>query len=1537
AAPGDPAETLASLANLYEREKRYLALAEILHRQVAAIAKVKDRHKEVIALYEKLGQVYADRLSAPQQAAQAWQEVLELEPGHAKALRTLRELYAMSGDFAGLEALYARLGQQEELVEALLAIADRLDAKAARLPLVERAAQLAQARAEAAPQQPALLEKARQVWERVLAVEPQHVGAAAALAPIYAKQEKWTRLLAVLEIELAALHEPALRLVKLAQIRQLCEQRLASKNLAFGWALRAFDIDPSSEQLYTDVMRLASEPDHWREVIASFERALPKADDALRGKLLRELARIAGKRLGDLEAARGYYRQVLQLAPGDRDAEASLEDLASQLADWPELLASYRRRAAREGDASARAKLLIEIAALQEQKLVDLDGAAATYREALAAAKGHAGALRALARIEEARGDWESLVDVLGQELAAVPDGQARFDLLMRLGALEEHNLERFGNALRYYRDALAIPAPGAGVRQAAVDAIARIVLSPSASRAIDGGGLSPAGSAAEGRRGGIDGGGLSPAGSAAEGRRGMIDAKQRVAAVRQILPQLERTRQLAAHAAALEILRAAEDTPAGERVDLDRQLMRLYHIELGDPAAAWQAGLRVVAADPGDADVRAALAALAGQLGRDGEWARHLAAALGTLRAGGGAPAQVRALATELAVVTGQRLADRAAAERAWLVVLDVEPDASDAFDALVASYRDERRFTDLRALLERRAEVTLDEKERLDTLLAIATLEEDVLGDPARATIAYRRVLELDSGNAGAFDALDKLYSESRQWRELEELLARRSDHVPTGDPRLQELAFRRATLFAHELGEPIRAIDLLEDVLARQRRHEDARELLEEMLTDPRASAVTMRVARLLEPLYEHDKLWKDLVAVLRVERSLVEGTEAVELVARIATLQESELGATRDAFDAWLEVLRLDPAHERARVELARLAQWLNRWPEATTALEAAVGALPAGDVQNRVALLAELASYYDTQLGDAPRAIAAYRRLIEIDPSSPSTVRRAAAALARLHEDAKDWAALRAVMRKQAEHADDAAERRALLARVAALEEEQLGERDAAIATWAEILDDQPADAGALHALERLYQAGEKWRPLIDILHRRVEHAGDDKEAIALLARIAEIHEHRLHQPEDAIAAWLEVLDRDPEAGRALAELARLYRAAGRHVDLLEVLERQAQLADHPEQIGLAVAIAQLLSGPLARPVEALERWANVLRDEPQHPAAIAAVEAALEDPDLRAHAADILRPVYGATAQEDKLAQLSLLQAEWTEDTASKLRALGEVVRLREHRLGDKAGAFAAQLLALRHAATEPELAHMVAETERLAGELGREADLIDVYREVAPSVLDAEIQRRLYLDIADLSRAVRRDLALARDYYQKVLDLVPEDRRALAALEAIYRDASDDEHLVEILLRQASAEAQSGDVDDRVAALVESAGLYASLRRPDDAIVTWEQVLELAPERGDAIYSLESLYSQQGRWHDVVELYERRLGFVTSIDEAVALRVELGAVHEKQLRDVEAAIDNYAAALGGNAKHAAAITALERLLGDPDARVSAA
>ena len=291
----------------------------------------------------------------------------------------------------GSSSCTRKLGQEEELVEALLAIADRIDAKAARLPLVERAAA---ARPEARRHRQGGRRRRRRSRRRARsgsACSPSsrtHVGAATALAPIYTKQEKWARLITVLEIELGAAHGCRRRLAKIAQIRQLCEQKLSSRkrSRSRGRCARSSSIRTAT-QLYADVMRLANEPEQWRDVAAAFERAiaggtLARAD---RGSKLYPRARARSRASGSAipRRARGYHRQVLQLAPEDRDAESHLEELATRSRTGPSCSRRIAGARTRETRDATKAGLLMEIAALQEQKLVDLDGAAATYHEAL--------------------------------------------------------------------------------------------------------------------------------------------------------------------------------------------------------------------------------------------------------------------------------------------------------------------------------------------------------------------------------------------------------------------------------------------------------------------------------------------------------------------------------------------------------------------------------------------------------------------------------------------------------------------------------------------------------------------------------------------------------------------------------------------------------------------------------------------------------------------------------------------------------------------------------------------------------------------------------------------------------------------------------------------------------------------------------------------------------------------------------------------------------------------------------------------------
>ncbi|RMH42163.1 MAG: tetratricopeptide repeat protein [Deltaproteobacteria bacterium] len=1479
----DDAEALESLAHLYERNKRYLALAEVLHRQRAAIGDTDPA--AAIGVLERLGAVYAERLGAADQAVPVLREILALDPGHARALRQLRELLVAAGDADALEALYRDVGRFDELVDVLSGLADRAEGDR-KLALLERTAAIAE-------QHVAHPEKVARAYERILAVDPAHRRAAAALVPIYERTQKWARLLAIYEVLLGHATDVDEQLRLHLAIRKLAEERLGSKALAFQWAARAYELAPADAALLEDLERLGAEADAWQEVAAVLDRRLQAQDlpDDERLRLLRELGTIASTRLHRPDDARRYYEGVLAIAPDDEAAIAALERLFAEQGQWRDLLDVYRRRVALTDDDGARLDLLFKIAFLEEERLGDLDAAAATYREILDIDAGSPRALRALEKVEEARGDAGGLADVLERQLALAGEPEAQVGLLLRLGALYESKLGRRADALAGYRRALELSPTNRQVHAA----LERFLVAPAD-----------------------------------------VDHDERADVARLLLPVYEQTDEPANTARCLEILRDATDD-AAQRLAFDRRLAALYAGRLGDARSAYEAAMRVVEAAPDDRDARRTAIDCAVAADALDDAANRLDALAADAEAVD--TATRRAIAVDVATIYDDRLGQIDRAEAAWKRVLELDSACAAAYDALDRIYRGAERWRELRDLLLAREQQLHDAERRKDLLLQVCDLDEGVLDDPDAAIDMYHRVLELDPGVIRAYKALERLYEAKEAWPELDATIERELDHLDPADDKLRmqrvALLYRRAVLHARALDDPAGAIDLLEQVVELAPGHTDGRELLEELL--PNAEQ-RLRVARILEPLYRADGLWRDLVLVLRAQREFAATPrEAVDLLAQVAQIESENLGHERGAFATWCEALRTDPSDPRPREALRRLAKLLDRWPDAAAAWEAAVDAADPADVGLRAALLTELAAMYDGPLGDGDQAIAAYRRLLDVDPGNRDVVDRAAAALERLYTDRQQWSDLRDILRRQAEWADTPARRRELLARVARLEEVELGDADAAIAAWRDLLVDVPDDAEALDALERLLAAREAWHELIDVLRRRVDLAGDAAERKAQLRRIASLYERELGDAHEAIAAHLEVLDHSPDDRETLAELARLYREAERWTDLLEVTERRLALAQDPLEIAEHThELADLLFHRLGRGAEALERYAAVLRANPAHVAALAAVESMVDDDALRRRAADVLQPLYEAHAEHAKLAGLLQRLAESVDDPRERVRCLARVAELREHMLDDAHGAFDAYAQLLPDALAEPELAHYIDELERLAAEQGRMEELIEVFRAIAPDVFDGDLQRRIYLDIADLARAVLRDDEVARGYYQLVLDAQPDDPRAMAALEAIYRDAGEHARLYDVLARK--AETIGDDIDAKAAALAEAAQLCADhLGRTDDAILHWEQVLELLPNDARAASALEKLYTEGSRWHDLADLLQCRLGFAYSVPEAVSLQFRLGQLYERELSDPDAAVTAYAATLGGDPNHAEATAALERLLDDPGTRAAAA
>ena len=255
----DP-DALAGLATLYERERRWPALVEVLERQRL---NAQGTPAVELPLLERRGTLLYERLGATQAAIEVFRRIQELEPKNARATRALREIYAQSGDYTALESLYAEHGAFGDLCDQLTSLADRTADMAARTRLLERVALIAQEKLN----QP---ERALKAYERILATDPRNRGAALALLPLYRAAQKWPRLLSTYEFLLGPTAAPTgsgtsqgERLELFAEARRICEQRLGSKALAFQWCARAFEAAPKNEEVRTDLERLAGEADEW--------------------------------------------------------------------------------------------------------------------------------------------------------------------------------------------------------------------------------------------------------------------------------------------------------------------------------------------------------------------------------------------------------------------------------------------------------------------------------------------------------------------------------------------------------------------------------------------------------------------------------------------------------------------------------------------------------------------------------------------------------------------------------------------------------------------------------------------------------------------------------------------------------------------------------------------------------------------------------------------------------------------------------------------------------------------------------------------------------------------------------------------------------------------------------------------------------------------------------------------------------------------------------------------------------------------------
>lgn len=951
------------------------------------------------------------------------------------------------------------------------------------------------------------------------------------------------------------------------------------------------------------------------------------------------------------------------------------------------------------------------------------------------------------------------------------------------------------------------------------------------------------------------------------------------------------------------------KDAALEDKVELLFRAARLWETEKEQPARAARAYEKILAADPENLRAADALAPIY----RNANDARKLAAVNEVRLLHTDEPSARFALLRETAALHEGRLRD---VERAFTLTLDAF--LVDPFDEETRA--DVARLADATggwARVTEAYEQAIGRAETSDQAVGLRLQFAKALGAvdrPDDAVEQYRAVLVDDPTNEEAVVALGELFEAAGRHAELLEILERRLE-AELDPERRKALAYERARLLEGELEDTPKAIDAYADLLAD--------------FGDGEAEALAA-----LDRLYQQEGRWAALAELL--ERRIALGPETEELAAlsfRLGRVQEQHLDDRERAVELYRETLILMPEHEGAQEALeglladpevggtaAAILEPVYEVREAWAPLVRALSVLHerSDDPARRLELLGKVGEIQERHLEDPAAAFETFGRALAEAPDEAEPLARLEA-LAIEHDRFRDLLSLVAGL---AERSEEPALSRGLYVKAARIAETQLDDVDAAVAHYRKVLEAAPDDAEVLGALESVFLRAERWRDLLEVLRRKVELAFDPGEKETVLARMASIHQERLDEPEEAIGLYKEVLDTDPTSRRALAALDGLFAGQERWGDLADNLERQLAMAEDPgDHVALMLRLAELRETRMGATGAAIEIYRDVLDQDPSEPNALGALERLLASPEWELGIAERLDPLYRDQGAWDKLVDVLEVRVRHAGSPARRVELLAQIAELQESSLDDTSAAFATWSRALRD---EPTGVGVREELTRLAEDTGAWEALAHVHEALVEEIDDPAVVVSLLSDAARIREERLEDLEGAIGHWRRVLEVDDQSFEAIEALERAYLQAERYPELAETHLRKAD---MLPAPEDRKACLLQAASIHEEiLDQPERAVEVLERVLEVDPDDVSALDKLVELHLRLERWESLLHVYQRKADVVVEPEERKRIFVEVGAVYEREVGDLDKAIDSYQRILEIDPDDVVAISRLDAL-----------
>jgi tetratricopeptide (TPR) repeat protein len=1440
------AEALDGLVDLLAREGQNERLVEILALRARASASPEARRADRVRVAALLG----GPLGRSSEGIDAWRAIIdEFGPAEDAAVATA----ALLRDAGRWPELADLLDASSGLADGAAARADRLawlgEVARERLGTEERAVDAYRRALDADP----ACVRARAGLDAMAGEGAQRAGSVEALLGAFRRCDDWHAILELAPKRIAAASDDAARIAILLESSALAEQRTGDSLRAFQAVREAFALDPANAHAQSEVARLAEAAGTWQALVDAYRAAIDTlqarssaadpAIAALSAALWSKIGAVLEERLGDAPGALDAYLKVVA-ARLDADAARAAVRVAGDLQRW-DVASRVVVDVGRSDPELARECLDAYGRACEARSAWDA-GAQALTEATLSAGLGGPSAREIHARTAAWHRDVRH--DAGAAEASfqrALEEDPANVELLVALAdLLRRHPSPRLVETLVALSDATGGSLP---LLREAGD-LARSAL-----------GDSPTARALAERVFGLArdrwGEGENP-----ESHEYALGAIEALAALHEQADDAPAT---------LEVLCRGEDLPfdAGVKRSLRRRAARIALDRVRDDERAIALYLAVLADEPGDAEAADRLAALYGRHGRQADLLRLRQGQI-AVSADASERLRLRLEAAGLLVELGD------AAQAVEVLREGLRESARD--ESLVAKLagvlRAQRRFADLRLLLEEQAQLAEDAGDRTraaDLWSSAARLAEDEQGDAAAAATFHERTVALEP-RGGSFEALARLAKARGDDRAAAAWLERWTEVVEPAKRAEATLRYAEALAAA---GEADRATERLERALS----------------DTPDAEPLRAR----LVAFYREREDWAKLAGALAQAAA-----HAPDKGARLGRLLEAaklyldRCAAPGDAVPLLEQATDLAPEDQAVRLALADALVRGGRHDEARTLLHAMVEAFGARRPKERAPVHYQMA-LLELATGNPAKALLELDTASRVDPQNPQILARLAQ-LARddgqLERAEKSFRALLVILRRR----EDAQEASAIARSEVLLELSAIaarrGEADRAREILESTLETASQSSFEEDALLRALRTRGEHATLVRVLEARLARQPEAKETVHTLAELADVLALRLDRAADAFPVRMRALALGPASMETHAAALALAKTLGRVAEYVDA--------------GVAMAEQAIASGDADLGRRLLARLGTVVEEElhdDRRAASLCERAIALGPPStamLRS-----LDRVYQRLGDVENEARVLAMRADHETREGGPRAAAGALFRLASLRLASAAtldeGAemlraalelepqFDAAEGALRAAlAIDPARTQLLDLFERVGREPGHERALVDALRlraELPAAGIDAF---RAAVDAA----AANGDPALARSLLERFVDRERGPERpgeeltwAFAALAGLREAAGDLRGAVELKAR--AARTAEPEVARRLQ--LESARLALTLGDLDVAASTYAELHRLEPTDRDAWEPLAEVYRKRGAAAELAALLASVVPYVEDMAERARLRLE--------------------------------------------------